>query len=47
MFPAWLAHSVPANESSRERISIAFNVMFKHFGEEMGAPKWEGNVPVR
>lgn len=47
MFPAWLAHSVPVNESQRERISIAFNVMFKRFGEEMGAPKWEGNVPIR
>ena len=47
MFPAWLAHSVPMNESGRERISIAFNVMFSRFGEEMGAPKWQGNVPVR
>ena len=45
MFPAWLAHSVPVNSSARERISLAFNVMFKRFGEEMGAPKWEGNVP--
>lgn len=46
MFPAWLAHSVPVNSSDRERISVAFNVMFKRFGEEMGAPKWEGNLPV-
>lgn len=46
MFPSWLGHSVAVNQSSRERISIAINVMFSHFAEEMGAPKWEGNVPV-
>ncbi len=46
LFPAWLQHSVPENRSSRDRISIACNVMFTRYGEEMSAPKWRGNVPV-
>jgi uncharacterized protein (TIGR02466 family) len=29
LFPAWLEHSVEANRSSRERISVAFNVWYK------------------
>lgn len=46
LFPSWLNHSVPPNRSTRERISIAVNVMFERFGEEMARPKWEGNIPV-
>jgi len=46
LFPSWLNHSVPPNASHRERISIAVNVMFERFGEEMARPKWEGNIPV-
>lgn len=46
MFPAWLSHSVPENRSTRERISIASNLMFTRFGEDMAAPKWDGNVKV-
>jgi len=29
MFPAWLGHYVPRNESNKNRLSIAFNVMLK------------------
>ena len=47
MFPAWLQHSVPENKSSRERISIAINLMFTSFGETMAQPKWQGNVRTR
>ena len=46
MFPAWLQHSVPVNRSERDRISIASNLMFSRYGEEMAVPKWRGNVPV-
>ena len=46
MFPAWLQHSVPQNASTRERISIASNLMFSRFGEDMASPMWQGNVRV-
>ena len=29
LFPSWLQHHVPVNESNNDRISIAFNVMLK------------------
>jgi uncharacterized protein (TIGR02466 family) len=44
LFPAWLQHQVPRNQSRQARISIAFNIMFSRFGETMSQPKWEGNV---
>lgn len=44
LFPSWLQHQVPPNESQVARISIAFNIMFSRFGETMGHPKWEGNI---
>jgi uncharacterized protein (TIGR02466 family) len=40
VFPAWLPHSVDANESAKERISVSFNVMFAAFAETMGHPLW-------
>lgn len=40
LFPAYLEHSVDANQSSRERISVSFNVMFLSFGENLGRPLW-------
>jgi ectoine hydroxylase-related dioxygenase (phytanoyl-CoA dioxygenase family) len=40
VFPAWLPHSVDANQSERLRISISFNVMFAAFAEAMGQPLW-------
>ena len=42
LFPAWLRHSVPPNESGEERVSIAFNIMFSSFTETMSPPKWQG-----
>lgn len=48
LFPGWLTHAVPVNRSEGERISIAFNVMFRAFGESMAAPLWLGHgVKVR
>jgi uncharacterized protein (TIGR02466 family) len=40
IFPAWLKHSVPANDGTSERISISFNLMFTNFTEQMAAPLW-------
>lgn len=40
IFPAWLPHSVDANASEHERISVSFNVMFEGFAETMGEPLW-------
>lgn len=31
IFPSWLGHSVPANRTPRDRISIAFNLMFPDY----------------
>ncbi len=47
MFPAWLSHGVPANRSARDRISVAFNVMFPDYTESMSAPKWQPTVRLR
>lgn len=44
LFPSWLQHRVPRNESNQARISIAFNIMFSRFGETMSRPKWKGNI---
>src|SRR5207245_11561458 len=35
LFPAWLPHSVSANRSDRQRISISFNVMFAEYEKRM------------
>jgi uncharacterized protein (TIGR02466 family) len=40
VFPAWLAHSVDANQSDQLRVSVSFNAMFSSFGETMGEPLW-------
>lgn len=40
LFPAYLEHSVDANQSDHERISISFNVMFSAFTEELSKPLW-------
>ena len=39
LFPHWLVHSVDENESARERISIAFNIMFSDY-MTMTKPMW-------
>ncbi len=40
LFPAWLEHSVDANQSDEERISVSFNIMFSSFTETMSKPLW-------
>ena len=40
LFPAYLLHSVDANLSNKERISISFNVMFSSFPELLSRPLW-------
>ena len=40
VFPSWLKHSVDANTSEAERISISFNVMFASFTENLSKPLW-------
>ncbi len=40
VFPAWLQHSVDANQSPSPRISVSFNVMFASFAETMCEPLW-------
>jgi len=40
MFPSYLEHSVDANMSDEERISISFNVMFSSFAENVSKPLW-------
>lgn len=44
IFPAWLKHTVPANDGQSERISISFNLMFKNFSETMAAPLWDATA---
>jgi uncharacterized protein (TIGR02466 family) len=40
LFPSYLEHSVDANASGEERISISFNVMFSSFAENLSKPLW-------
>ena len=40
LFPAYLRHSVDANTSQEERISISFNIMFSAFTENLTKPLW-------
>ena len=40
LFPSWLAHSVDANASSRECVSVSFNLMFPEFAEHLAKPLW-------
>ena len=40
MFPSYLEHSVDANTSDGERVSISFNVMFSSFTERLSKPLW-------
>jgi uncharacterized protein (TIGR02466 family) len=46
LFPAWLSHSVDPNRGQEERISVAFNLMFTRFREDMSPPLWRGNLQV-
>jgi uncharacterized protein (TIGR02466 family) len=40
IFPAYLSHSVDANPSEHERVSVSFNVMFSAFTENLSRPLW-------
>jgi uncharacterized protein (TIGR02466 family) len=40
VFPAYLQHSVEANASEGERISISFNIMFSAFTQNLSKPLW-------
>src|SRR5713101_227634 len=40
LFPAWLVHSVDANRSAEQRISVSFNMMFRTYTEIMSKPMW-------
>jgi len=39
-FPCWFKHSVNTNVGSEDRISIAFNIMFKDYVNHMSKPMW-------
>jgi uncharacterized protein (TIGR02466 family) len=47
LFPAYLQHSVDANASDAERISISFNIMFSAFTENLSKPLWGDHVVSR
>jgi uncharacterized protein (TIGR02466 family) len=40
IFPSYLEHSVDANMSKEERISVSFNIMFSSFTEKLSKPLW-------
>ena len=40
VFPSYLQHSVDANMSEEERISISFNIMFSSFTDNLSKPLW-------
>jgi uncharacterized protein (TIGR02466 family) len=40
VFPSYLEHSVDANVSEEERISVSFNIMFSSFTERLSRPQW-------
>ena len=40
LFPSYLQHSVDANLSEEERVSISFNLMFSSFTENLSKPLW-------
>ena len=40
IFPSYLQHSVDANRSDQERVSVSFNIMFSGFTERLSKPLW-------
>ncbi len=42
VFPSWLEHGVPPNQSPSDRISISFNLMSSDFTRTVSPPKWKG-----
>ena len=47
MFHSYILHSVPVNQGKRDRISIAFDIMFPNFTESMSSPKFHGNAHAK
>lgn len=46
LFPGWLTHSVPVNSTDQDRVSIAFNLMFRNYVENASPALWKGTVRV-
>ena len=47
LFPAWLSHEVPVNQTEYDRVSISFNIMFTNFTDTMSQTLWrKGTAPV-
>jgi uncharacterized protein (TIGR02466 family) len=46
IFPSYLRHSVDANSSEEERISVSFNIMFSAFTENLSKPLWSAQGPA-
>jgi uncharacterized protein (TIGR02466 family) len=44
LFPSWLKHTVPPNDSTTDRISISFNLMFDRFSEALASPRWDATA---
>ncbi|MFK7954984.1 MAG: 2OG-Fe(II) oxygenase family protein [Lysobacterales bacterium] len=44
VFPSWLHHSVEPNQANATRTSIAFNIMFDDFAQDISPPMWQGNL---
>lgn len=42
VFPSWLEHAVPPNQSGRDRISISFNLMLSDYTRRVSPPNWKG-----
>jgi len=40
LFPSFVEHSVDANRSDEERISVSFNLMFSEFAQRLSKPLW-------
>ena len=40
MFASYLEHSVDANKSHEERVSLSSNLMFSSFTERLSKPLW-------
>ncbi len=48
IFPSWLSHSVPANTSDEERVSISFNIMFTNYTGILSGTLWKkGSARIR
>ena len=45
LFPGWLTHSVPVNASSDDRVSIAFNLMFRTYVEQASPAQFVTQTP--